>query len=139
WLSRPVRDWGQREAVRLGVPFPPEEELDQDILLKRGVPAAAIHLYGDGVTSTYAEAAAFEAAARPAGKSVLVVTSRWHARRAGMIFRRVLKGSVVRVAGAADPGFSRRWWSDSEMAYAAVLETAKTLWWLAGGRFGPKR
>ncbi|MBI2361777.1 MAG: YdcF family protein, partial [Elusimicrobia bacterium] len=82
--------------------FPNEEELDRAILLKRGVPASAIHFYGDGVSSTFLEAEAFKAAARPEGKKVLVLTSRYHARRAKLIFRKVLAGSEVRMFGAAD-------------------------------------
>lgn len=135
WYSKPWRSWGQEEAVRLGVPFPPEEQIDRGILLKKGVPEAALHEYGDLVTSTVSEALAFKAAARPEGKRVLVFTSKTHARRARMIFRAVLPDSEVRVVGCADPAFTRRWWRSQPMAYAAILETVKTVYWLAGGRF----
>lgn len=134
WLARPIRSWGQREAQRIGVDFPNEEDLDKAILLKRGVPETAIRLYGDGtVDSTFNEARAFKAAAHPEGKKVLVLTSRYHARRAKIIFKKVLAGSQVTMVGAADPEFTRWWWRSRGMMYAAVLETAKGLYWLAGG------
>lgn len=135
WYSKPWRTWGQEEAMRLGIPFPPEEEINREFLLKGGVPAAALHQYGDLVVSTVAEAKAFKAAAQPEGKRVLVLTSRYHARRAKLIFRSVLAGSEVRVFGAADPYFTRRWWTSQPMAYAAVLETCKLAYWVLGGRF----
>lgn len=134
WLARPIRYWGQREAQRIGVDFPNEEDLDKAILIKRGVPESAIRLYGDGtVDSTFNEARAFKAAARPEGRKVLVLTSRYHARRAKLIFKKVLAGSEVRMVGAADPEFTRWWWRSRGMMYAAVLETAKGLYWLGGG------
>lgn len=135
WHAKPWRTWGQEEALRLGVPFPPEEEVNRGILLKSGVPAAALRQYGDFVVSTVAEARAFKAEAKPEGKKVLVLTSRFHARRAKLIFTSVLRGSEVRVVGAANPYFTRRWWTSQPMAYAAILETCKLAYWLAGGRF----
>lgn len=135
WFAKTWRPWGQEEALRIGVPFPAEEELDRAILLKRGVPEAALRQYGEFVTSTVAEARAFKAAARPEGKKVLVYTSRSHARRAKLVFRKELPESEVRVVGMPDPYFTRRWWTSQPMAYAAVLETCKLAYWLAGGRF----
>mgnify|MGYP001564635622 CR=1 FL=1 len=135
WLSRPYKSWGHLETLRIGVPVEPEEEVDRKILLKLGIPENSIHLYGDGVLSTYAEAKAFQEEAQPRGKKVLVLTSRVHARRAKFIFKSVLRGVDLRVVGAADPTFTRRWWSNQTMSYAAVLETVKSVYWFAGGRF----
>lgn len=135
WVARTWKTWGQEEAERLGVPVPAEEDLDKAILIARGVPASAIHLYGNSVISTVEEARAFQAEAHPEGKRVLVLTSRFHARRARMVWRSVATKSELRIIGALDPSFSRLWWRSQPMAYAAVNETVKTLYWLAGGRF----
>lgn len=135
WYSKPWRTFGQDESERLGVFIPPEEEIDRAILLKRGVPAAQLRQYGDRVISTVAEAQAFKAEAKPEGKKVLVLTSRFHARRAKLIFKSVLTDSEVRVIGAPNPYFTRRWWRSQPMAYAAILESCKLAYWLAGGRF----
>lgn len=135
WLSRPFKSWGYLETLRIGVPVPSEEEIDRKILLKLGIPDNSIRLYGDGVLSTYEEAKAFQKEAQPQGKKVLVLTSRVHARRAKIIFKSVLTGCDLRVVGAADPTFTRRWWSNQTMSYAAILETVKTVYWFAGGRF----
>jgi len=63
------------------------------------------------------------------------VTSRWHARRARLIFRSELKDSEVRVVATPYEEFTREWWARRQMADVAVLETAKLLFYLAGGRF----
>lgn len=135
WYSKPWRTFGQEESERLGVFIPPEEEIDRQVFLMRGVPADKLRQYGEFVVSTVAEAKAFKAEAKPEGKKVLVLTSRYHARRAKLIFESVLTGSEVRVVGAPNPYFTRRWWTSQPMAYAAVLETCKLAYWLAGGRF----
>lgn len=135
WYAKPWRTWGQEESQRWGVVIPPEEEIDRDIFLKRGVPPEKLRPYGEFVVSTVAEARAFKAAAKPEGKKVLVLTSRFHARRAKLVFSAVLPDSEVRVVGAANPYFTRRWWRSQPMAYAAILETCKLAYWLAGGRF----
>lgn len=61
----------------------------------------------DGAAHTAQNAAHVARIAREAGADeVLVVTSRWHARRAAVAFRALLRGSGVRVevAGADGPG-----------------------------------
>lgn len=135
WYSKPWRTFGQDESERLGIAIPPEEEIDRAIFLARGVPADKLRLYGNLVVSTVAEAKAFKEEAKPEGKRVLVLTSRSHARRAKLIFKAVLKDSEVRVVGVANPYFTRRWWTSQPMAYAAILESCKLAYWLAGGRF----
>ncbi|TBR20605.1 hypothetical protein EPO15_12665 [bacterium] len=135
WYSKPWRPFGLEEVLRKGLKAPTEEEIDKAIFLSQGVPEGALRLYGDLVISTFAEARAFKAAAKPEGKTVMVVTSRFHARRAKLIFSTVLRDSTVRVYGAKDPDFTRRWWTSQPMAYAAILESCKLAYWLAGGRF----
>ncbi|MFH1724479.1 MAG: YdcF family protein [Elusimicrobiota bacterium] len=135
WVSRPFRGPAESEAVRLKIPIPAEEETSRRILLKKGVPPEAIRLYGEGVMSTVNEALALRHAAKPSGKKILAVTSRWHARRTRLIFRRTLPDAEVRVVATDHEAFSRRWWRSQALARAAILETAKTAFYLLGGRF----
>jgi len=135
WLSRPYRSPADLKAVSIGVNIPAEEENSRAILLRSGVPAGRIHLYGDSIMSTANEAAALRRAANPSGKTVLVVTSRWHARRAKWVFRHDLPEADVLVCATPYEEFSRRWWSSQDLARAAVLESAKMLYYLLGGRF----
>lgn len=136
WLSRPYRGETERAVDALGVRLPREEEVNREILRKLGVPASAIRLYGRDAMSTVNEALALKAEARTRDKRVLVVTSRWHARRSKMIFERELRDAAwVRVTAAEGEPFARRWWTDQAMARMTVLELAKLAYYLIGGRF----
>jgi uncharacterized SAM-binding protein YcdF (DUF218 family) len=134
WLSRPYRSESERMALELGA-MAPEEEINRKILIMRGVPPKCIHLYGDGVMSTLNEALALRAAAQADGKRILLITSRFHARRAALIFRRAMPRATILACSTPYEAFSRRWWRSQHLAREAVLETSKTLFYLLGGRF----
>lgn len=138
WLSKPFEPEAVRIAREAGAVVPTEETINREVLVKRGVPEGSVRVYGPGVMSTYQEALELGKAARTAGKTVLVVTSRWHARRARWVFRAALPEASVLVCATPYERFTRRWWSDQAMAYAAVTETAKTVYYLLGGRFVSK-
>lgn len=135
WLARIYRPPADLKVVSLGVDLPAEEEVDREILLKSGVPASAIRLYGTRVMSTANEALALSRAVETRGKTVLVLTSRYHARRAKWIFRSALKGADIVVSATPYEEFTRRWWTRQALARNAILEGAKTLFYLLGGRF----
>src|SRR5207248_2597173 len=97
--------------------------------------AARIHLYGNDVQSTLDEALALKREAPVKGKKILLVTSRWHARRARWIFRRTLRQSNVVATGVPGGPSALRWWKDQDMTYAALQEPAKMLYYLLGGGF----
>lgn len=66
-------------------------------------------------------------------QSVAVVTSYYHTRRAGIIWRRMLRrqhsGLSVRMHGVADPEFhTRGWWHDRRSAKTWFFEFTKLLW-----------
>ncbi len=134
WISRPRRISAHAQLERLGIRLPREESINRDILAKRGVPTKRIHLYGDGVNSTADEAAALRAAFPSKGKNILVVTSRFHARRARMVFRSLMPEANIVVAATPYENFTVKWWKDKELASNAVLEVFKTVFFLAGGR-----
>ena len=59
-----------------------------------GVPQNAFKLIGDGVTSTYDEAKITREFVRENGyKSILLVTSKWHSKRAYLVFKSIFKNS----------------------------------------------
>lgn len=135
WVSRPYRPPGELKAVALGVDFPAEHEINSDILARSGVPKERIRLYGDSVMSTANEALALAKAKDLAGRTVLIVTSRHHARRAKWIFSRTLPKTKFLACATPYEEFTRKWWTKQDLARAAVLESAKTLYYLIGGRF----
>ncbi len=135
WISRPLRNPAELKAAALGVPIPAEEEINQAVLRRLGVPAARIHLYGDSVLSTANEALALRRAVDLHGKTILVVTSRYHARRSKWIFRHTLPEAEILACAAPDEASSRRWWSRRDLVCEALLEPIKMLYYLLGGRF----
>ena len=138
WVTRPVRENGLAQLDTLGIPYPRQEEVSRAVLLKKGVPADRIEIVGDEVVSTIAEArlVADLLKARPDIRSLLIITTRVHVRRASAIFCRALDNTsraTVTVVGTPDDGFvADRWWTDRESARQVVLETAKlVLFWVA--------
>ena len=134
WISRPFRAPEEAIIEALGVPLLPEEEVNYAILVKSGVPASRIRFYGQGVLSTADEARSFARAYDARGKKVLVVTSRFHARRARLEFRRLVLADDIRVA-APPGGDYRHWWRDRHLAECGVTEAVKTAHFLLGGMF----
>ncbi len=127
--------WPGFEALdQVGVPFPRMADVYRDVLLKRGVPASAIQLVGKDVISTAAEAEAIQAVL-PADATVMVVTSPYHTRRTGMIFGDALGSERVHVVASTHEPFPARWWTQQDAARNVLLESAKIVYYMLGGRF----
>jgi len=138
WVTRPVRENGLALVDALGIPYPRQEEISRAVLLKKGVPDDRIEIIGNNVASTIAEArlVADLLKAHPNVRSLLIITTRVHVRRARAIFCHVLGDSspvTITVSGTPSDGFvADRWWTDRESARQVVLETAKLmLFWVA--------
>lgn len=138
WLSRPAPYSADDKVRELGIRLPLEEDVNREILLKKGVPASALKLYGRGVLSTADEALSFAREYGFQGKRILVVTSRYHARRAKRIFRARLPGAEVRVVATPYDDPIGQWLKNKFLAQLVVLEGLKTAFYFGGGRFvGP--
>ena len=88
-------------------------ELMEHDLIERGVPKEKIIRFAHDADSTREEAEALAALAAQHGwKSVVIVTSNYHTRRARYIFGKVFPGSIkVTVASARDGDFDpEHWW-----------------------------
>lgn len=133
WISRPERERSLRQLDAVGVPYPRQEEVSRAVLLRKGVPADRIELFGNGVVSTIEEARAVAEflGQRPDIHSLLLITSRFHVRRAEAIFRTILKAHPrldIHVVGSPYDGFVvDHWWKDRDSTRQVVLETAKWL------------
>lgn len=111
----PGRDEPAERLLRArGIQFPREIELRRNALIQLGVPPDAIVTDMNQVDNTAAEAAELREMARARGwRSVIVVTSKYHTRRAGLAFRRTFDGTGVRIAVRAskyDLSDPARWW-----------------------------
>ncbi len=68
--------------------------------------------------------------ANEGGKSVLIVTSDFHTRRALSIFRREVPEHKYSVAAARDEAqFGVKWWTHREWAKTLLDECLKLVWW----------
>jgi uncharacterized SAM-binding protein YcdF (DUF218 family) len=89
---------------------------------------------GPEVNSTADEARALTECMRARGwRSIVVVTSNYHTRRAGIIWRRVIREQKLPVKlsmeGVEDPEFTPAgWWRQRQYAKTWLLETTKLLW-----------
>jgi len=85
-----------------------------------------------GESSTYDEARYLEQCLAGSGvKSILVVSSEFHNRRARAIFQRRLPQYHFSFYGAPDPYyFGTRWWTDRQWAKTTLSEWERYLWWL---------
>jgi DUF218 domain len=77
-----------------------------------------------------------ECLARGGGKSVLIVTSDFHTRRALDIFQREVPGHEYSVAAARDAEqFGAQWWTHRQWAKTLANEWERLIWWEAVDRW----
>jgi uncharacterized SAM-binding protein YcdF (DUF218 family) len=133
-LSVPARSPRSLTLERAGVPVPWFEETGRTLLLRRNVPDTAIATFGKGLRTTLEEARAIRAVYPDGTPTLLIVTSPYHVRRARMIFRDALPHARVLVVASTYEPFPDRWWTDRDAAPNVVLESAKLLFHVLGGR-----
>ncbi len=111
----------------------PEAEVSARALQRHGVPRSAIQILRQG-TSTYEEAVALREYARThALRSVIIVTSEFHTRRARWIFQKVVgRGGIrIQVAALPDADYSAAtWWKNEEGLIAFNNEWVKLFYYL---------
>lgn len=100
-----------------------------------GVSSAQLEEFGKGHVSTVEEAEALRAHLGPRNVKLLIVTSPYHARRAKMIFEKILPNSTIAVTVTDEDSFDRSWWNDQSAAQNLVMEFAKTIHYMLGGVF----
>jgi DUF218 domain len=84
----------------------------------------------DGLSTKDESKDAEKCLARESGKSVLIVTSDFHTRRALNIFRREVPGHDYSVAAARDEAqFGVKWWTHRQWAKTLLDEWLKLVWW----------
>jgi uncharacterized SAM-binding protein YcdF (DUF218 family) len=69
--------------------------------------------------------------------SVVIVTSNYHTRRAGKLWRRVTEPDEnihIWIEGVADPEFRQPWWRHRQSAKTWVTESMKLVWTILGGQ-----
>ena len=126
----PRGDWALRAH---GVRLPESDEQMLAALHALGVPPSATGLIPRRTNSTESEARTIARWVCARARSVVVVTSRYHSRRARMILRRALGSTVVLSVRPSrhDPFEQARWWGDRRDAKAVLSELEKLAhYWL---------
>ena len=84
----------------------------------------------DGLSTKDESKDAEKCLAREGDKSVLIVTSDFHTRRALSIFRREVPGHDYSVAAARDEAqFGVKWWTHRQWAKTLLDEWLRLVWW----------
>jgi uncharacterized SAM-binding protein YcdF (DUF218 family) len=111
--------------------IPGHSALNRTVLLKLGVPDAAIEVFGDANDSTKDEAVALRAWADRHGVSrIIIPTEIFSARRVQWIFDREFAGSSVGIEIAIGPDDTRvDWWKNKESMITFQNEILKYLYY----------
>ena len=130
-LSAGYRDTAVVALERSGVHIPSEGELAQWALLKLGVPETTVIVMPGFPDNTADEGRLFRnEALEHHWRSVIVVTSRLHTRRAGFAIRRELAGTGIRVlvrASRYDDDNPNVWWTKRRTIRAVLYELPKLI------------
>ena len=126
-----VRDGYAPKAMVSGPPAYGVYESDLAIpfAVRAGFPETYFLNFKHHARSTMEEAGAITPELRRMGvKRVLLVTSNYHTRRAGRIFKAVAPDLTFVVVAAGDPDFEPdRWWKNREGRKTFVIEWMKTV------------
>lgn len=135
-LTRQTRDGGERALVERGIPFVEDVARTRDVFLLLGIPDEAIVIPPRVHDSTAAEAITLrELAERRGWRRVIVVSSKYHLRRAGFALRRELRGTSVQVTmrGTRYDGLEpNQWWRRRGDVREVVPEVPKLVAYVLG-------
>jgi uncharacterized SAM-binding protein YcdF (DUF218 family) len=141
WAPRIVMTYGPSDpavaalATR-GVILPSEEDLARDALIKAGVPPAAFIVPARRHDNTAQEAQTISGLVREHGwRRVIVVSSKFHLRRAGFAFRRELGDTSVEVlmhGSRYDEANPARWWASRSDLRWMLSEGPKLIAYVLG-------
>lgn len=137
-LCREPENAGFRKLRALGVQVPRPFEINRMVAERLGVPADAISVLERPAASTVSEADVVLAEVLARGyRSILLVTSKYHSHRAGIIYRHLAGGRVqVIVRPARDDDFQPdAWWRDRASARRVAIEYQKLLTFLLVDRW----
>jgi uncharacterized SAM-binding protein YcdF (DUF218 family) len=134
-VSRPIRGVRERILKDIGIALPDAEEYERMILLQKGVPVAAIDIFGSGSISTYEEGRALRQRYSGKAATLLAVTSPYHVRRARMILEDALPSISIHVVATPYEQFPDQWWDSQDAARDLLLELTKIVFYVVGGRF----
>lgn len=139
-LTREAEWPGLQELRARGIDIPERYELNREIARQLGIPDEAVVMVDERAGSTITEVAALLPVLRRRGiRSILLVTSKTHTRRAAAIFATLSGGDIeVRVSPTPyDPFSPDDWWRRREMTRRVLTEYGKWLGFYLADRWRP--
>ncbi|MGH9411182.1 MAG: YdcF family protein, partial [Vicinamibacterales bacterium] len=129
-IVEPSEMWIRARGIR----FPSDSELARDAMIQMGIPDWAIETPTQSVDNTADEALMLRRLIRANHWTrVIIVTSKYHTRRAGFAFRRALDGAGVTLiirASHYDTSDPAHWWRHRSDLRFVLLEWEKlTAYW----------
>ena len=117
--------------------FPRAQLAEEFVAHISGTAAGKVHVCPIRGESTFEEAAHVDkCVSQYSARSVLLVTSDYHTRRALATFMRILPGYHWSVAASEDSAeFGKNWWEHREWAKQTVTEWSRIIWWEAVDRW----
>lgn len=133
-LMRQIADDGERELQRRGIPYQREIDIQVDTLIRLGVPRAAVQVL-DEQDSTKDEANTLrDLVVAHRWSRVIVVTSKQHTRRAGLVMDRRLAatgGIAIMRSSRYDHSNVDAWWRQRATLRFTLFETQRLIaYWL---------
>ena len=137
-LTREVEMPGLEQLRARGVEIPERHEINRSIARQLGVPEEAMVTVEPRAASTISEVAVLLPELRRRGiRSILLVTSKTHTRRAALIFATLSGGDIeVRVSPTPyDPFSPDDWWKRREITRRVLTEYGKWFTFLLADRW----
>lgn len=135
-LSPGLEETAESLVRQRGIRYPPEADLARDAILQMGVPPSAVSVLDGWVDNTAQEAAKLHALASTDGwHRVIVVTSKYHTRRAAFAFHREFAGSGIQIlmrASRYDSSDPAHWWRKRADIRYVLFEYEKLVFYRLG-------
>ena len=134
YLFRQVMDWGEAVLMERQIAYAREVDLQIDVMERLGVDRSHIGIL-DQANSTADEAGFLaELVSREKLRSVIIITSKQHTRRARLVMRRRLEplgATVIMRPSRYDRSDVDRWWASRSTLRFTLFETQRLLgYWI---------
>ena len=132
-LTREDPPDGYRLLEERGLHYPESVDLLKRLLKDLGVPESAIIVSRQPITTTFEEAQLVRSVVAERGyRSLIIITSPTHTRRAWLTFKKVFEGRPVRILVLPTPysGFDPKdWWKHRKYLREVVIEYQKLIFY----------
>jgi uncharacterized SAM-binding protein YcdF (DUF218 family) len=125
WLLQDEPDEADETFAKLGIRHPSDQEYDQQVLERLGIPKEAIRILEPPTTNTVSETTLIaDELRRQGGDKAILVTSPMHTRRTKAIWRIVVGDhpQVILRYDASEPCDPDHWWRATQDVEAVVHE-----------------